>query len=234
MPKAAMIFAAGFGTRMGVLTQNTPKPLIKVAGKPLLEHAIEIAKSANVSNIVVNTHYLSDQIEFFLKDTPDVQVLKESPDILETGGGLKNALSNLGSNPVYTLNSDMVWKGDNAFSTLLAAWEPSKMDALLLLVKKEKAFQKASAGDFFCSDKGELTRRGNAASAPYIYSGAQIIKTELLSTFNESSFSLNKVWDLMLSKQKAFGVEYGGDWVDVGQPEGITAAEQMMRPIQNV
>ena len=128
---ALMIFAAGFGTRMGELVSEKPKPLIKVSGKPLLEHAFELSKGISLSTIVLNVHYKHETLQKYLSKC-DVTVLSELPMLLETGGGLKAALPILGANPVMTLNSDAVWLGANPLSILQKAWNPKKMDALLM------------------------------------------------------------------------------------------------------
>lgn len=221
MPDRAMIFAAGFGTRMGDLTKDRPKPMVPVAGRPLIDYALDLTQAANVQKTLVNLHYLPTQIEQHLHQRPQVETITE-PTILETGGGLKNALSILGHDPVFTLNSDAVWTGSNPLNALRAAWNPDTMDALLMLIKQPKSH--TGKGDFFKDDRGHITRRGDAASAPYVYSGAQIIKTDGLAKITETAFSLNLLWDKMLTNRRIFGIVHDGDWVDVGSPAGIDAA----------
>ncbi|GLQ35616.1 nucleotidyltransferase [Amylibacter marinus] len=220
-----MIFAAGLGTRMGHLTATQPKPMIPVAGRPLLDYALTLAQQAAVKTVVVNTHYLSDQITAHLPQ--GVHSIFE-PDILETGGGLKNALGLLGGGAVYTLNSDAVWTGDNPLTLLADHWDPDRMDGLLALVPKECAREYRGAGDFNLHDQRRISRRGDATSAPYVYTGAQIIKTDLLQQITQTKFSLNLLWDQMLADQRLCGVVHQGGWVDVGHPAGITAAEKML------
>jgi MurNAc alpha-1-phosphate uridylyltransferase len=231
---SALVFAAGFGTRMGGLTKSTPKPLLNVAAKPLIDYALELVQDANIKNIVVNVHYLPEQIEAHLASNPNVKTLREAPDVLETGGGLKNALPLLGNGPVITLNSDAIWTGENPLKLLVNNWNPETMDALLLLVPTYKAQEHRGCGDFMLSQDLRLTRRGNAQSAPYVYTGAQIIKTELLSEVKETSFSLNLLWDKMLKSKRAFGVVHEGGWVDVGRPEGIQIAAAELARHSNV
>jgi len=222
MTHAAVIFAAGFGTRMGALTAHTPKPMITVAGKPLLDYAMDLVAGRDV---VVNVHYLPDQIENHLRGRAGLTVLREEPDILETGGGLKNALPILGSDPVITLNSDAIWTGENPIDALVDAWNPDHMDALLMLIPTPNAQEHRGTGDFNLGTDEKISRRGDAASAPYVYSGAQIIKTDRLAEINQASFSLNLLWDKMLAEGRVYGIVHAGGWVDVGRPEGIDIAE---------
>ena len=219
-----MLFAAGFGTRMGALTATQPKPMIKVAGKPLLEHALDLAKAAGIAKIVVNLHYLGDQIADHLQHR-DILLSWERDQILETGGGLKAALPLLGDGPVLTLNTDAVWSGQNPLTQLLTAWNPAKMDALLLLLSAEKALGHSGKGDFQLDPLGRISR-ANGDSAP-IYLGAQILKTQGLSAITEPVFSLNRLWDIAIANNRAFGLIHQGGWCDVGRPEGIALAESL-------
>lgn len=223
LPDSVMLFAAGFGTRMGALTRCRPKPLIEVAGRPLLDHALDVATTAGVARKVVNTHYLGAQIERHLAGRADVAISHEAPQILETGGGLRQALPLLGGSPVFTLNTDVVWTGANPLDELRTAWDPTRMDALLLLVDPEAARGHAGKGDFLVRDDGKL-RRGAGA----IYGGAQIICTRGLPEVRDPAFSLNLVWDRMLARGRLFGCLHRGGWCDVGRPEGIGIAEAML------
>ncbi len=219
MPDAVMIFAAGFGTRMGALTADRPKPLIEVAGKPLIDHALDLA--ADVPRKVVNLHYRHEQLAAHLAGR-DVALSLEWPQILETGGGLRKALPQLGPGPVFTLNSDAVWTGANPFDTLRAGWRDG-MGALLLLVRPEDACGYTRGGDFSIGADGRVTRGG-----PLIYTGAQIIRPEGLDGIEEEAFSLNRVWDAMLAQGRLYGTIHTGRWCDVGHPEGIAEAERML------
>ncbi|GLS86233.1 nucleotidyltransferase [Cypionkella aquatica] len=222
-PLPLMLFAAGFGTRMGALTAHCPKPLIKVAGKPLIDHALAIADQAEVTKIVVNLHYLGDQIAAHLGHR-DVTFSWES-EILETGGGLKAALPHLGNGPVMTLNTDAVWSGQNPLTQLLTAWDPEKMDALLLLLPTDKALGHSGKGDFLLDDQSRITR-AHGTNAP-IYLGAQILKTRGLAAIPETVFSLNRLWDLAIADGRAYGLIHQGGWCDVGSPAGIALAETL-------
>lgn len=220
MPHAVMLFAAGFGTRMGALTETRPKPLIEVAGKALLQHALDL--SADVPTRVVNAHYKADQIATYLRGR-DVVLSVEHPDILDTGGGLRQALPLLGPGPVFTLNSDAVWRGPNPLQALRVAWQPETMDALLLCVPMVNAAGRKGGGDFTIGADQGLIRGGEM-----VYTGAQIVKTDLLAEIDAAAFSLNVIWDRMAENGRLKGLRYTGKWCDVGHPEGIALAERML------
>ena len=218
-----MIFAAGFGTRMKALTADRPKPMIEVAGRPLIDHALDLAQAAQCDPIVANTHYKADILENHL-NPKGVVCLRETPEILETGGGLRNALPALGNDPVFTMNADAIWAGPNPLTLLATAWRPEQMDALLMCVPLAQTVGHAGTGDFELSDAGTL-KRGPGV----VYGGVQIIKTEGLHTIKQNAFSLNLLWDQMLKNKRLFGLRYPGHWCDVGHPGGIALAEQMLR-----
>lgn len=217
-----MLFAAGFGTRMKHLTADRPKPMVEVAGKPLIDHALGLAQEITPPTIVANLHYRPEQLLDHL--TPlGVQTIIESPLILETGGGLRNAMPLLGDGPVITMNTDAVWRGQNPLRLLLDAWDPERMDALLMGVEPTHALEHTGSGDFTMSPNGQLAR-----GVGVIYGGVQIIKTELLAEIEEEAFSLNLVWDRMLAKGTMHGLSYPGRWCDVGHPDGVTTAENLL------
>ena len=221
MPKALMLFAAGLGTRMGDLVKDRPKPLIKVAGKALLDHALDQVSQAGIETVVVNAHYHAAMVQAHMQGR-DVTVKEERPNLLETGGGLRNALPLLGNDPVFTLNSDCVWSGPNPLRVLAHHWNPDEMDALLLMIAPQRAAGRQIAGDFRLED-GQLHRGGDL-----IYSGVQIIKTSDLADVPEAAFSLNKIWDAMHDRGRLTGVVYDGHWCDVGSPFGLAEAEKML------
>ena len=223
-----MLFAAGMGARMGPLVADHPKPMIEVAGRPLIDHALRIIRDAGIDRVVVNTHYLGHVIRDHLVGS-GIEISHEYPQLLDTGGGLKFALPSLGSDPVFTLNSDAVWAGDNPLRALLAEWDATKMEALLLLVEKENANGHNGPGDFRRTRNGRLSRGvGN------VYTGAQILRTGLLREIRESTFSLNIIWDIMQSRGRLFGVFYQGSWCDVGSATSISVAESMLAKTGNV
>jgi MurNAc alpha-1-phosphate uridylyltransferase len=221
-----MIFAAGFGTRMGALTEQRPKPLIPVAGKPLIDHALDLADAAEAQPIVVNTHYLADQIAQHLAGR-QVLMSHERDRILETGGGLRKALPLLGNGPVITLNSDAVWTGLNPLSQLIAHWDAARMDALLLLLPAPMATGHTGTGDFRMDAQGRLIRADGGPGLVYL--GAQILRTEALSAIEPEVFSLNLLWNQMIAQRRAFGLVHQGGWCDVGRPAGIAEAEALLK-----
>jgi MurNAc alpha-1-phosphate uridylyltransferase len=220
-----MLFAAGFGTRMGTLTATRPKPLIPVAGRPLIDHALALADDAGITRIVANTHYLPDQITTHLAPR-GIALSHETAAILETGGGLKAALPLLGGNPVLTLNTDAVWTGANPLTQLISAWDGARMDGLLLLLPAACATGHSGTGDFLMDADGRLTRAKGAAGAVYL--GAQMLRTDGLTDIPAKAFSLNLLWDRMISDGRLFGLIHDGGWCDVGRPEGIAQAEALL------
>ena len=217
-PDAVMIFAAGFGTRMGALTRDRPKPLIAVAGCALIDHALD---QAGGRRVVVNTHYRADQLAAHLAGR--AVTLSHEPAILDTGGGLRAAAPHLGDGPVFTLNADAVWAGPGALGVLEAAWDPARMDALMLLAPPERAHGDTRPGDFAMDGDGRL-----AAGGPWRYTGAQIIRTDTLAAMPDGAFSLREVWRGMLAAGRLHGAIYPGHWCDVGHPDGIAAAKAML------
>lgn len=224
-PLALMLFAAGFGTRMGALTAERPKPLIEVAGRALIDHALHLAEGRGL-RLVANLHYRGDQIARHLAGR-DVALSREEDRILETGGGLRAALPLLGPGPVFTLNTDAVWTGPNPLDELLAAWDGARMDALLLLMPAALTRGTAARGDFRLDDEGRLSR--GAGGEDHLYLGAQILRTDGLADFTEEVFSLNRLWDRMIARGRAYGTVHRGGWCDVGSPAGIAEAEWMLR-----
>jgi len=216
-----MLFAAGKGTRMGDLTKDRPKPMVEVAGKPLIDHALQIANAADVGPIVVNLHYLPQLLQVHLSGQ-GIVFSDETDGLLETGGGLRKALPLLCSNPVLTMNTDAVWNGPNPIETLKNAWQP-QMEALLLLVKKQNVSGHLGAGDFGINAEGHLHR-----APDLIYTGVQIIRTDVLSEITEDAFSMNLAWDIIGKRNGLFGAVYDGKWCDVGQPSSIPLAEAML------
>lgn len=220
-PRSLMLFAAGFGTRMGALTANRPKALIPVSGRALIDHALDLADGVDIPTRVVNLHYHAEQLAAHLAGR-NVALSREDP-ILETGGGLRAALPLLGDGPVLTLNTDAVWTGANPLAQLLAAWDPDRMDGLLLTLPADGMGVRS---DFVMDAAGRLTRAKGAQGVAYL--GAQIIRSDGLADFPDPAFSLNLLWDRMISDGRLFGLTHQGNWCDVGTPDGITRAEALL------
>lgn len=228
MPEALMLFAAGFGKRMLPLTAALPKPMIPVAGKPLIDHALAQADALPLKRKVVNLHYLPQPIIRHLGHRRDLTLVTESPEILETGGGLRNALPWLGPEPVFTLNTDAVWVGANPLRVLADHWDPARMDALLLLAPAAQALGHSGSGDFALDPQGRISRAPGEVR-DWIYLGSMILCTEELADVPDRVFSMNLVWDRMIAGGRAFGIAYPGQWCDVGRPESIPLAEALVR-----
>jgi MurNAc alpha-1-phosphate uridylyltransferase len=220
-----MIFAAGFGTRMGALTADRPKPLVEVAGRPLIDHALALGAGAGVGRVVVNLHYRGEMLAEHLAGRPGVALSWERARILDTGGGLVAARPLLGEGAVWTLNSDAVWTGSNPLAILGRDWDARHMGALLMLVAADAARGRGQGapGDFALAPDGRLVRGG-----PFVYTGAQVIATGALDGFADPVFSLNRVWDRLIAEGRAYGVVHDGGWCDVGHPGGIAEAEAMI------
>jgi N-acetyl-alpha-D-muramate 1-phosphate uridylyltransferase len=221
-----MLFAAGLGTRMGSLVADRPKPLLDVAGRPLIDRALDLADQANIPRKVVNLHYLGDQIATHLAHRKDIALSWERELLLETGGGLRDALPLLGDGPVFTLNPDVVWSGPNPLIHLRDAWDSNTMDGLLLLLPMSSVKGRDGRADFLLAPDGRITRAGSTGQ--HLYLSAQIIRTERLADIPEPVFSLNRLWDMMIADRRAFGLIYPGEWCDVGTAQGLTEAAAML------
>lgn len=221
MKKSAMILAAGLGLRMRPLTNTTPKPLIPVKGKTMLQRAYEHLKTIDAAPIVVNAHYLPDQIVSHVQELdPDIMISMEEV-LLETAGGIKKALSLLGEGAFFTLNGDTVWTGSESLKAMESAWDPSTMDALLLLVSKENAHGYDGKGDFFLDHEFRLRRPKNGERAPYVYMGVQLTHKPLFEEMREGPLSLNILWDRALEKGRLFGIRHKGDWFHMSTPKDL-------------
>lgn len=225
-PASIMIFAAGFGTRMGELTKTRPKPLIEVNDRALIDHALDLTEPFDLP-IAINTHYYAEKMTEHLQDRPKITLSHEAPDILETGGGLKHALPLMPAGPVFTLNSDAIWAGPNPLEQLLKAWDPARMEALLMLIPKARCVGFTRRGDFGIAKDGAVTRDKSGL----VYTGAQIIKTARIAKVKGTAFSLNPIWDEIIASNGLFGTVFPGQWADVGTPDGIAAAEDMLRNV---
>lgn len=229
-PKKAMLLAAGLGTRMRPLTDTTPKPLIKVFGKTLLDHGLDALEKAGVEETVVNVHYLADQIEAHVsKRGGPMQIIvsDEREALLDSGGGIANALPVLGDKPFYLLNADSFWI--EGFKPNLARmaefWEADAMDILLLLSGMATAIGFGARGDFNMDPDGRLERRAELKVAPFAYAGAAIIDPKVFAGCPEGAFSLNRQFDQALETDRLFGLRLEGLWLHVGTPDAILAAE---------
>ncbi len=228
------VLAAGLGTRMRPVTDTRPKPLVEVAGKALLDHALDRAAEAGLSEAVVNVHWLPEQIEAHLArrtGAPRITVSDEREALLETGGGIRKALPLLGDAPFVVMNSDSFWLEGPVpnLSRLVAAWDPARMDALLLVAPTTTSLGYEGAGDFVMEADGRLERRGERRIAPFIYAGVAILTPGLFAGSPEGAFSLNRLFDRAIGAGRLFGMRLDGQWLHVGTPDAIRAAEDRVR-----
>lgn len=231
-PTTAMVLAAGLGTRMRPLTLTKPKPLIAVAGQTMLDRALDRLAEAGVTRAVVNLHYLPDVMRSHLasrQGRPEIVLSDETGLLLETGGGVKHALPLLGDKPFYALNADMVWtdRTTPALTRLAQAWNPARMDALLLLTPRDTAFGYEGKGDFNLDGDRPL-RRGSDPAAPYVFSGLQILSPSLFVDTPDGAWSLNRVYDTALAQGRLGAVVHDGGWFHVGTPEAVAPASQQI------
>ncbi|MFL2687343.1 MAG: nucleotidyltransferase family protein [Alphaproteobacteria bacterium] len=225
----AIVLAAGLGTRMQPITNNLPKPLVQVLRRPLIDYSLERLKSAGVSQVVVNTHYLSEQIEAHLADRREIRVSHEVQR-LETGGGVANALHLLGKRAFFVLNSDALWiDGPTpALDRLAAAWNEKKMDALLLLQPTSRLIHYSGIGDFHLSPDNQAYRRTENQVAAFIFAGVQILHPRLFARAPGGPFSLNILYDKAEESGRLFAIVHDGDWYHVGTPEELKVVEESM------
>lgn len=224
----AMVMAAGLGKRMRPLTAAQPKPLVRVAGKPLIDHALDKLAEAGIARAVVNVHYLADALEAYLEErtSPAIVISDERAALLETGGGMIRALPEL-PDPFFCLNADNIWIDgpSNAFQDLSQAWDADRMDALLLLVPHTRAANFTGKGDFHMDGLGRLRRRASGRIAPHIYMGVQLISHRLLRDAPQGAFSTNVLWNRAIEEGRLFGTVFTGEWFEVGTPESIAPTE---------
>ena len=227
-----MMLAAGFGNRMRPITDTLPKPLVKVAGRTLLDRGLDHFEAAGIPKMVVNSHYLGEQIRDHMagRTAPEI-VLSEESEILETGGGVLQALDHLGDAPFAVANSDALW-GDGpspALSRMAAAWNDDRMDALLLLHPTVGAVGYVGRGDFFMEPDGALIRRHEGEVAPFLFTGIQILHPRGFEGETPGKFSLNRIYDKALEAGRLYGIRHDGDWYHVGTPEGLAEVEEIFR-----
>lgn len=233
MIDTAMLMAAGLGKRMRPLTATRPKPLVKVAGKPLMDHALDRLEAGGIRKVVVNVHYLADTVEAHLKARKcplDFAISDERSKLLETGGGLMKAKPLLGDQPFFCANSDNLWIDgpQETLGMMRRLWDPTRMDALLLLVSLARATCHKGPGDFHMDATGRLQRRKGAYVAPFVFTGVQILSPSLLVDPPGDVFSTNIFWNRAIEAGRLYGVAHQGLWFDVGTPQAIPVTESIL------
>jgi MurNAc alpha-1-phosphate uridylyltransferase len=228
----AMVMAAGMGKRMRSLTASQPKPMVRVAGKPLIDHALDRLVEAGVTKAVINVHYLADALEAHLgeRKNPEILISDERDMLLETGGGMVRAQPML-PDPFFCLNADNIWLDGprDAFHDLSSQWNPDEMDALLLMVPHARALNFRGKGDFHMDPIGRLTRRRSGRIAPFIYTGIQLVSHRLLRDAPEGGFSTNILWERAIEEGRLFGAAFTGQWFEVGTPQSIKPTEEALQ-----
>jgi MurNAc alpha-1-phosphate uridylyltransferase len=234
LPDTAMVMAAGKGTRMRPLTDSKPKPLIEVAGTTLLDHVLDLLRDAGIGRIVVNVHYLAEQIEAHLASHArdfEVVVSDERALLRDTGGGLVQALPLIGADPFFCINADN-WFADtdeHALHRMAAAWDPATMDVLMLVVPTERAGNTQGTGDFNMDHAGRLTREGPKRPRPYVWTGIQMLAKAVVADPPDEVFSTNVFWDRAIATGRCFGLVHEGAWFDVGYPQAIALTQAALR-----
>ncbi|MGB0749859.1 MAG: nucleotidyltransferase family protein [Magnetospiraceae bacterium] len=231
MLSSAMILAAGHGLRMRPITATTPKPLISVAGQPLIAHALDRLAAAGVPRAVVNTHHLADKVEQYLRkrEQPAVQFSREDV-LMETGGGVKKALPLLDADAFFVMNSDILWLNGPtpALNRMMDLWDESKMDALVLVFSTVAANGYDGRGDFVIDPMGLARRPDERELTPYMFTGTQILHKRLFEDTPDTPFSLNLVYDKAIEAERLYAVIHDGECFHVGDPSGLAAVEQFM------
>lgn len=229
----AMVLAAGLGQRMAPLTDTTPKPLVRLNGRALIDHVLDRLADAGVTRAVVNVHYLADQIEEHVRGrhAPMISISDERGTLLETGGGIVRALPLIGEQPFIIHNSDSVWTetGPSNIARLIKAWDGSVMDSLMLLAPRVTSLGYDGHGDFHLREDGRLARRLPGAEAPYVFAGVSIAHPRLFDHAKEERFSLNRVWDRAIEQERLYGLLLEGIWMHVGTVEALHEAETLIQ-----
>ena len=240
--RSAMVLAAGLGTRMRPLTDTIPKPLVPLAGRPLIDHVLDRIAQAGIPQAVVNVHHHADLLEAHVRRrrTPDIVVSDERAAVLDTGGGVLKALPKLGPEPFLVHNSDSVWTEGIAsnIGRLAAAWDDARMDGLLLLAPVIAALGYDGPGDFALEPDGRLRRRARHEVVPFVFAGVSIAHPRLLADLADivpvdraqkaPRFSLNLPWNRAIDRGRLFGIRMEGVWMHVGTPAALAAAERYL------
>ena len=229
---SAMILAAGLGTRMRPLTDTCPKPLVKVAGRAIIDYTVERIAAAGIDMLVVNLHYLPEQIEQWAATQSGLNILlsDERGELLDTGGGVAKALDHLGDQPFFVFNSDSFWiDGPHpVLERMRRAWDGKRMDCLLLVADMTNSVGFYGPGDFDMDDDGRLTRRSESYVSPFVYAGCYLVSPSVFKDAPEGAFSMNLLWNRALEAGRLYGLRHDSLWLHVGTPDAIGAAEAVL------
>lgn len=229
-PSDAMVLAAGLGTRMRPITDTRPKPLVEVAGRALIDHVLDRLAEAGVARAAVNVHHHAEQMERHLKAraAPAILVSDERDRLMDSGGGVAKALPRLQGDAIFVLNSDTFWI-DGASSNLArmaAQWDPERMDSLLLVAALTSSVGFDGAGDFNLTPDGKLRRRAERQVSPFAYAGVAIMSRASFAEVPDGPFSLNRLWNRAIERDRLFGLRLDGMWLHVGTPQAIVEADE--------
>ena len=231
-PKKAMVLAAGLGRRLRPITNNLPKPLVKIANRTLLDYILDHLVAAGVECVVVNVHYLADQIKRHLNSRKDLEIIISSEELslLETGGGVKKVIKMFNDEPFYISNADVFWLNGptTVLERMIEQWDEARMDALLMLHATVEAYGYSGDGDFEVDANGKLSRRIEREITPYLFSGVQIIHPRIFENTPDGKFSLNVIYDKGIEADRLYGVVHDGEWFHIGTPEGLAEVESYM------
>lgn len=233
-PTTAFVLAAGLGTRMRPLTNDIPKPLVVLAGRPLIDHVLDRLGAAGIARAVVNVHHHGDKLEAHLaqrRRAPGVVISDERGLLLDTGGGAVRALNEIGDGPFVIHNSDSVWIEGTArnLDRLLSAWDATLMDSLMLLAPVATSLGYDGAGDFSMDGSGRLSRPQGGGGAPLVFAGVSIAHPRLFDDAPQGKFSLNVLWNRAIARQRLYGLRLEGTWMHVGDPDALAQAEAALR-----
>ena len=229
--RRAMVLCAGLGKRMRPLTDTTPKPLIEIGGRSLIDHILDRLDAVGIEEVVVNTHYLAERLHSHLAlwQKPKISISHE-PDLLETGGGVRNALPLLGDEAFFLINGDAFWLNGprSALLDLADLWDPSRMDGLMLVHQSARARGYHGRGDFVLEQDGRLAWRSEGRSSPFVFAGVMILHPRLFADTPEGAFSMRRIYDRMIESERLFGLNHSGEWFHIGTPDALGAAEEFL------
>jgi MurNAc alpha-1-phosphate uridylyltransferase len=224
-----MVMAAGYGTRLRPLTDTVPKAMVKVLGRPMIDVVLDRLAAAGVERAVINLHHLGEVIRDHLKTRKDIEIVySEEKEILETGGGTKKALPLLGPDPFFMVNAKIIWLNgrEDALRRLARAWDPERMDSLLLLQPTVTAIGYDGPGDFLMDQEGKLKRRPEWEVAPFLYSGVNITHPRLFDASPDGAYSVNILWDRAIEQGRLAGIRHDGEWYHVSTPQHLREVER--------
>ncbi|GLQ04868.1 nucleotidyltransferase family protein [Sneathiella chinensis] len=228
----AMILAAGLGSRLRPLTDTVPKPMVPVAGRPLIDYAFDLVRGAGIGSVVVNVHHLAEQVERHVQTITDLEVTlsDERGALLETGGGVRKVLPCFEGRPFAVLNSDVIIRDgrNGSLKQLMDRWDPDQMDALLLMQATVTLGDYTGLGDFEMDGLGRLTRREERTVTPFMFAGVQILTPDLFEGITEEAFSLNRIYDKAAENGRLYGLTHSGQWLHVGTPDAVEQANRII------